>query len=256
MRDPKSGQVRDVIINELKPFNIVRDKPTKRVTWHRVVPGLNIEIPWPQAFEDAERRELEQVLDEHECDTLRADVEDRTFVPSLLSPGMPTEIIDELRNKYSKFRTRHEPEYIARKEEEAAVKTTNQLKLLTMQTPLQEFNAAIRAERKALGEPVLSDAMLEKIGELMFRAQQAKNGVEVEAGTDETPVKVVRLDQAERQKRLENRLRYMSKKNREKEMDNLKKNGRWPWKSTPEATNLEVTIPGATTSEVATPPPS
>lgn len=186
LRDPETGKVRDVVINELQPRNIVRDKPTGRVTWNRVVPGLNIEIPWPRAFEDAERTELEQTLDDHECDTLRIDVEEQTFVPSLLTPPMPVEIVDELRNKYSKFRTRHDPEYIARKEEEAAAKIASRKKALTMQTPLKELNAKIREEKKARGQPVLSDEMLEKIGEFMFRAQQAKKGVKAnDAGTEE-----------------------------------------------------------------------
>lgn len=153
-----------------------------------MVPGLNIEIPWPRVFEDAERNEREQTVADHECDTLRIDVEERTFVPSLLRPPMPIQVVDELRNKYSKFRTRHDPEYIARKEEEAAAKVAARKQAMTMQSPLKELNAKIREEKRALGQPVLSDAMLEKIGEFMFRAQQAETGVkaEVEANDDGT----------------------------------------------------------------------
>lgn len=51
---------------------------------------------------------------EHEIDTLRYEVEARSWTPALLSAPMPTPVIDELRNRYSKFRTWHEPEYIAR----------------------------------------------------------------------------------------------------------------------------------------------
>lgn len=169
LRDPETGKVRDVIINELTPTGVIRDKPTGRVTWNRVVPGLNIEIPWPRIFEDAERAEMEQTLPDNECDTLRIDVEEQTFVPTLLQPPMPAEIVDELRNRYSKFRTRHEPEYLAKKEAEEAEKVARRKATQTMRTPVQELNAKIRLERKERGQPVLTDRMLEKIGEVMAR---------------------------------------------------------------------------------------
>ncbi|CAN8103766.1 unnamed protein product [Discula destructiva] len=269
LRDQDSGKVRDVIINELKPINIFRDKPTKRVTWQRVVPGLNVEIPWPRAFEEAERNALEQVFDDNECDTLRIDVEERTFVPSLLTPPMPAEIVDELRNKYSKFRTRHEPEYIARKEEEAATRIAISKQLRTMQTPQQELNDAIRAEKKALGQPVLSDAMLERIGEFIFRAQQAKNaGKEQDkSGEVETPGDDVngaeqsaaeRAEQlaAKRAEAIELRLRYMSKKNRAKEEAYLRKKGQLPRLGGPPTPDPAPVAPPAVPSQSASAPPS
>lgn len=180
LRDPATGIVRDVVINELKARNIHWDKPTGRATWTRVVPGLNVEIPWPRAFEAAERKEFEEVKADHPCDTLRIDVEEQTFVPTLVRPPIPIKVLDELRNKYSKFRTRHEPEYIARKQDEAAAKIAARKTPITMQTPLQELNAKIREEKRALGEPVLTDAMLEKIGELMSRAQQTGQDVKMQ----------------------------------------------------------------------------
>lgn len=158
-----------MIINELIPTSIIKDKPTGRVTWNRLVPGLNIEVPWPRTFEDAERAELEQTVPDNECDTLRIDVEEQTFVPTLLRSPMPIEILDELRNRYSKFRTRHEPEYLAKKEAEAAEKVARRKATETMRTPVQELNAKIRLERKQRGQPVLTDLMLEKIGEVMAR---------------------------------------------------------------------------------------
>lgn len=169
LKDPATGKVRDVIINELAARNYYKDKATGRETWTRVVPGLNIEIPWPRAFEDAERQNLEGTFDDHECDTLRISVEENTFRPTLLSPPMPSAVIDELRNRYSKFRTRHEPAYIAKKEAEEAEKVARRKMLKTMQTPLQELNAKIKAERKARGQPELSDDMLARIGEVMAR---------------------------------------------------------------------------------------
>lgn len=240
LRDPDTGIVRDVIINELQPRNIFRDKPTGRVTWNRVVPGLNVEIPWPRAFEEAERTELEETVAEHPCDTLRMDVEEQTFVPSLLRPPMPVEIVDELRNKYSKFRTRHEPEYIARKEEEAAAKIAARKQAMTMQTPLKELNAKLREEKRALGQPVLSDAMLEKIGEFMYKAQQAGQGVKTQVKTDGKTTSSVAegvsievqseqpgSDESKSRKMTpEERFQYMSKKGKAKYLAKLKAQGK------------------------------
>ncbi|KAG8164259.1 hypothetical protein KVR01_006177 [Diaporthe batatas] len=169
LKDPISGVTRDVIINELVVRNYYKDKVTGRESWSRVVPGLNVEIPWPKAFEDAERQELEGTFDDNACDTLRIDVEEKTFVPTLLRPPMPAEVIDELRNRYSKFRTRHEESYIAKKEAEEAEKAARKRSIKTMSTPVQELNAKIKAERKARGQPELSEDMLAKIGEVMAR---------------------------------------------------------------------------------------
>lgn len=169
LKDPVSGKIRDVIINELVARNYYKDKATGRETWSRVVPGLNVEIPWPKIFEEAERQNLEGTFEDHACDTLRIDVEEKTFVPTLLRPPMPSEVIDELRNRYSKFRTRHEEAYIAKKEAEEAEKAARKKGIMTMRTPVQELNAKIRAERKARGQPELSEDMLAKIGEVMAR---------------------------------------------------------------------------------------
>ncbi|KAI3394286.1 hypothetical protein diail_2933 [Diaporthe ilicicola] len=169
LRDPVSGRFRDVVINELVARNYYKDKVTGRETWSRVVPGLNIEIPWPKAFEDAERQALEGTFDDHASDTLRIDVEEKTFVPTLLRPPMPAEVIDELRNRYSKFRTRHTDEYIASKEAEEAEKLARRKAIKTMRTPVQELNAKIKAEKRARGQPELTEDMLAKIGEVMAK---------------------------------------------------------------------------------------
>lgn len=169
LRDPETGKVRDVIINELAPTGIVHDKPTGRETWERIVPSMNIKIPWPRAFEEAEREAAQQLKVDYECDTLRLDVEEQTFTPTLLEPPMPTGIIDELRNRYSKFRTRHEPEYIAKKEAEEREKLALKKAASSMRTPLQELNALLREERRQRGQPALTDDMLVRIGEMMAR---------------------------------------------------------------------------------------
>ena len=159
--DPVTGITRDVIVRELKPVNISHDRVSRRASWQRVVPGLNVRIPWP--------RSAPKKREDCKDDTMRIDVEEKTFVPTLLRPPMPEALVDELRNQYSKFRTRHTDEYIAQKEAEQAAKKARLESASTMLTPLQEFNRLEREKRKARGQPVLSDEMLEKIGQIIAK---------------------------------------------------------------------------------------
>lgn len=190
LKDPVTGAIRDVVINELVARNYYKDKVTGRETWSRVVPGLNIEIPWPKAFEEAEKQNLEGTFEDHACDTLRIDVEEKTFVPTLLRPPMPTEVIDELRNRYSKFRTRHTEEYVAKKEAEEAEKAARRKSIKTMRTPVQELNAKLKAERRARGQPELTEDMLAKIGEVMAKTRNRKLAGAGIAQIDSPSVKV------------------------------------------------------------------
>lgn len=171
LTEPQTNRTRDVLIQELVPTGITRDKPTGRMSWTRVVPGLNIEIPWPRAFEEEEQNELDGQYEDHACDTLRIDAEHPSWTPTLLTPPMPPQVLNELRNRYSKFRTRHEPEYIKKKEDQEYAKAVAKGKIPapSMMTPLEELNAKIRAERKDRQEPELTDSMLLKIGRIMAR---------------------------------------------------------------------------------------
>ncbi|KAI0181345.1 hypothetical protein GGR52DRAFT_30874 [Hypoxylon sp. FL1284] len=161
LRDPATGVTRDVVINQLVHANMVRDRVTGERRWSRVVPGLNVEIPWPPRAEPDHK--------DHKGDTLRIDVEDRTFVPTLLRPPMPQSVLDELRGRYSRFRTRHEPEYIARLEAEERAAQDRKKLMKSMRTPLQELHRADRDRKKKKGKPRLTLEMLEKIGEVMAK---------------------------------------------------------------------------------------
>jgi large subunit ribosomal protein L24 len=134
-----------------------------------VVPGLNVAIPWPKV-------EKPKKVD-YACDTLRIDVEEKTFIPTLLSPPVPEGLIDELRNQYSKFRTRHTEEYIAQKAAEEEEKKAARMKSREMLTPVQEFNRKQREIRRARGQPVLTEEMLAKIGEVMAKNMNGKRVV-------------------------------------------------------------------------------
>ncbi|KAI0974954.1 hypothetical protein F4678DRAFT_421434 [Xylaria arbuscula] len=162
--DPSTGNTRDVIINQLVHSGLVTDRLTGKRRWDRVVPGLNISIPWP-AKEEPD-------IATHKADTLRIDAEERTFVPTLLRPPMPEAVIDELRGKYSRFRTRHDPEYIARLEAEEQAEKDRAKLMESMRTPLQELHRAERANKKKKGKPRLTPEMLEKIGEVIAKNRE------------------------------------------------------------------------------------
>ncbi|KAI1481257.1 hypothetical protein F4774DRAFT_374792 [Daldinia eschscholtzii] len=169
IKDPATGVTRDVIINQLVHGGFLHDRVSGKRRWSRIVPGLNIAIPWP--------KKEEKDIKDHKVDTLRIDVENKTFVPTLLRAPMPEAVIDELRNKYSRFRTRHDPEYVARVEaEDKAVEDRKKL-MDSMRTPLQEFHRAQREGKKKKGKPRLTKEMLEKIGEVMARnLERTRNG--------------------------------------------------------------------------------
>ncbi|KAI1093764.1 hypothetical protein F5B19DRAFT_448469 [Rostrohypoxylon terebratum] len=169
IKDPETGETKDVIINRIEPRNQIQDRYTGKRRWSRVVPGLNAGIPWPEKDDDDTK--------EKKADTLRIDVEEKTFVPTLLRPPMPESLIDELRGKYSRFRTRHDPEYVARLEAEEQAKQDRKKLMDTMRTPLQEFHRAEREKKKKKGKPRLTIEMLEKIGEVMARnMERQRNG--------------------------------------------------------------------------------
>ncbi|KAK2591735.1 hypothetical protein QQS21_010556 [Conoideocrella luteorostrata] len=169
--DPETGITKDVIINQLKAVppnmqssNMSLDRWQFGKKWDRLVPSLNKVIPWPEV----EVPEFEAT----KSDTVREQVEERTFYYNLLAPPMPDQVLDELRNKYSRFRTRHEPWYIEQKEMEEAAKKGRLEAIKSMQTPLEEFHERQRELRDTVGELELPEEMLERIGEFMAKKKE------------------------------------------------------------------------------------
>lgn len=170
--NPETGVTRDVVIHQLKSVppnmkspNMTHDRWEHGNKWDRMVPGINVVIPWPEVQAPEQQT--------HESDTIREQVEDRSFYYNLLSPPMPETVIDELRNKFSKFRTRHEEWYVQQKEAEEEAKKALKESHLSMQTPLDEFHAHQREFRAAEGEAVLSEEMLEKLGAIIAQKKEA-----------------------------------------------------------------------------------
>jgi large subunit ribosomal protein L24 len=152
LTDPETGITRDVIVKKLVNGKVSFDRHTGKQKWSRIIPGLDIK--------------------DFLVDTLRLDVESKTFVPTLLRPPMPSSVINELRNKYSIFRTRHDPEYIAEKIAEDQEKEAKKRLAEEMRTPLKEINRKERKLRKAKGKGKLTKKMLEKIGEVIAKKRQ------------------------------------------------------------------------------------
>ncbi|RPB28555.1 hypothetical protein L211DRAFT_393212 [Terfezia boudieri ATCC MYA-4762] len=152
---PETGTPTDTVIAELETVAVYYDRETGYRGWKRAIKGDGIVIPWPKG----EKKELET----HDADTRRMDVDRVSFNPTLFKEPFPGVVMDELRNKYSKFRTRHDAEYI----EKMWAKEKAKKGPAMIRTPLQELNRKIRLGKKALGKPELPKDILERIGRVM-----------------------------------------------------------------------------------------
>lgn len=181
LKNPETGELRDVIIKKIVNTKIWFDKHTGKKKWQRMIPGLNKIIPWP-------KQDPKPPAKDNDCDTLRKEVDLKTFVPSLLRAPMPTTVIDELRNKYSIFRTRHDEEYIAAKVAEDQAKQEQKKLMEQMRTPLKDAKRQERKLRKAKGKGTLTKGMLARIGEVISRKRSAAVAGTVEGLKKETPI--------------------------------------------------------------------
>lgn len=166
IEDPETGSSKDVIVENVKmvperegPSTIKRDPFTGEIEYKRYIKGSNIEIPLPPKAEPDH--------EDHESDTLRITVEENTFIPTLLFPPMPETVIDELRGKYSKFRTRHDEEFLEKVKNTDRQGERMQQLGLRMRTPLQELHALEKEKKAQRPEPQLTEDMLARIGEVM-----------------------------------------------------------------------------------------
>jgi large subunit ribosomal protein L24 len=155
--DPVTGIPRDVVIEKLERIQGLG----------RVVPKSGIAIPRPA------KKEFKDGPTSYPDDTLESLVHQRTFYPSLIRVPFPPSALDELRNKYSKFRTRHEYEYTQSKLREEAKMGKRKDLIKTMRTPLQEL-AELRQRKKAGEEKELTQQQLAKIGEVIAQEQHKK----------------------------------------------------------------------------------
>jgi len=109
LEDPNTREIKDHLIEHAYAGPPYFERPawSKLPRFTRYVSGIDVEIPWPT--------EEEPEVKDCEFDTSRYEVDEVSWVPSLDNPPFPSSVLDELRNKYSRFRTRHDPEYVRQK---------------------------------------------------------------------------------------------------------------------------------------------
>ena len=113
----------------------------REVPIRRVIPSTNIEIPTPQPEPEKDKEDEDISRDKyHDSDTFINNVEDPTFAPTLATPPFYSSIIDELRNKYSKFRIRHDDDYIEKKLDEEATDAKKKDSVKLMNTPATAYH--------------------------------------------------------------------------------------------------------------------
>jgi large subunit ribosomal protein L24 len=138
--DPATGNVRDVLVEHVyggEPF-LERIYGSSIPKHTRYISGEDIEIPWPREENLSQRDEPR--------DTLRMEVETPTWIPSLINPPFESSVLDELRNKFSKYRTRHDSEWIEAKKIEDY--RQEYLRSRTLLTPKGELRAKILGEKE------------------------------------------------------------------------------------------------------------
>jgi large subunit ribosomal protein L24 len=131
LRDRATRKVKDTVVKHLRggaPFpKPTYGSATPRHT--RYIAGHDIPIPWPED-ETPEKKD-------EDSDTLRIDVDDVSFSPSVDHIPMPESLIDELRNKYSRTRKVHTEEYIQQKMKEDAEEQWKRRRRMVL--PQQEY---------------------------------------------------------------------------------------------------------------------
>lgn len=187
---PETGTVRDVIINEIQLRRTSKAQLRGHEPPERFIRGVipRISIPYPPKQEPEYK--------DNDIDTLRIEVEDRTWTPTLGQPPMPPSIVDELRNKYSKFRDRHDEIWLQAKRDEDAATAEKKRKMQALQrTPTQEYWWRKRIENKLnflksrdQGKAGLTKEVLAGIGEVMERNMKIGQGTSGAASSSSFPL--------------------------------------------------------------------
>lgn len=148
LENPETGAPEDVVVENVYGGQpILERRYGSSLPKHtRYIKGLDVAIPWP--------KEEESEFKDEDPDTTGVEVEHASFVPELKSFPFPSTVIDELRNKYSKFRTRHDPRYVAKMQRIDAIREFK--KSRTLLTPQAEYQAK-EAEKRAAEREAAKD---------------------------------------------------------------------------------------------------
>jgi large subunit ribosomal protein L24 len=170
LEDPETGEIKDHIIEHAyagKPY-FERPAWSRLPRFSRYVSGLDLEIPWPT--------EDEPEIKDGEYDTLRYEADEISWTPSLENPPFPSSVLDELRNKYSRFRTRHDPEYVRQKViEEYRREWLDSQSLLTPFAQYRQHRAAKNVEAKAAKLDANGNVIMDKETNAFIRQFMSMN---------------------------------------------------------------------------------
>jgi large subunit ribosomal protein L24 len=137
----------------------------------RWIPSLNLHIPWPEKSPEEHK--------DYDADSLRINVDAKTWVPLLLSAPLPRGVIDELRNKYSKFRTRHDEDYLEKKRaQDAQEEWLKRVHAAMMVTPRKPNLPKPAVPHRQRSPPVLTDEVAVAIGKAMEASGAAAHDIE------------------------------------------------------------------------------
>lgn len=155
--DPSDDKLppRDVIVDKLAAYNRHFDRFENEEVFERYIEPQHIRIPWPD--------KLETVYKDEEGDTLGIAVDDQTFTPTLRSFPFPNIVVNELRNPYSIFRTRHEEAYIEKKVQEDIEAEAEKLRTRSL-LPRGARNLATVPNSSGRHRPKMSDQLAAAIG--------------------------------------------------------------------------------------------
>jgi len=163
------------LVHEFKGRDVILENMLLRASWNRrenkpivkrYMPGLEILLP------DHRPEENEDLSNEPAGpdDTLRITTEEVTFSPTLIQMPTPASVLDELRNKYSKFRIRHEQEYIEKRKKKEAKEKNKQNRINLMRTPRDRLSNLVKAAAKAELQRRIHDPNTDaKIGEALWK---------------------------------------------------------------------------------------
>lgn len=171
LRDDTTGKIRDTVVKHLRsggPFSVpAYGSNTPKHT--RYIAGLDIPIPWPKAEVTKIRAEA--------GDTLRIDVDDVSFLPSLNNIPMPMSLIDELRSKYGRLRRDQRQEYVQQKMKKDAEEHWERQRRMLL--PRQEYLEQKLKQKKAPEETAVTQETMD-----LIKATQAANLVNASERTD------------------------------------------------------------------------
>jgi large subunit ribosomal protein L24 len=162
--DTMTGKVKDEVVQHLRGGEPIVDPPygsnTPKHT--RYIGKTGTSIPWPKA-------QITEVLAEA-ADTLRIQVDEESFFPSVQHLTVPEGLIDELRSKYSRTRRVHTQDYIRQKMAEDAKEQWEKRRRMVL--PQQEYWEYKAKQKSKLGGPTVTAETLD----LIRNTQAARRG--------------------------------------------------------------------------------